>query len=61
LGTVFGYAVVATAILDHLLHYSHIVTICGDGYRLREKRRSDCSSRPSERRDGRLKSGNCVT
>ena len=39
-GTVFGDAVVATAILDRLLHHSHVVTIRGDSYRLREKRRS---------------------
>jgi hypothetical protein len=32
--------VLATAILDRLLHHSHVVTIRGDSYRLREKRRS---------------------
>jgi hypothetical protein len=37
---VFGDLVVATAILDRLLHHSHVVTIRGDSYRLREKRRS---------------------
>jgi DNA replication protein DnaC len=39
-GTVFGDAVVATAILDRLLHHSHVITIRGDSYRLRAKRRS---------------------
>jgi DNA replication protein DnaC len=39
-GTVFGDPVVATAILDRLLHHSHVVTIRGDSYRLREKRHS---------------------
>jgi DNA replication protein DnaC len=39
-GEVFGDAVVATAILDRLLHHSHVLTIRGDSYRLREKRRS---------------------
>src|SRR5207249_2955575 len=39
-GTVFGDPVVATAILDRLLHHSHVVTIRGDSYRLKEKRRS---------------------
>ena len=39
-GTVFGDAVVATAILDRLLHHSQVITIRGDSYRLREKRRS---------------------
>ena len=36
-GAVFGDPVVATAILDRLLHHSHVI---GDSYRLREKRRS---------------------
>lgn len=39
-GQVFGDAVVATAILDRLLHQSHVITIRGDSHRLREKRRS---------------------
>ncbi len=39
-GAVFGDPVVATAILDRLLHHSQVVTIRGDSYRLREKRRS---------------------
>ena len=39
-GTVLNDPVVATAILDRLLHHSHVLTIRGDSYRLREKRRS---------------------
>lgn len=39
-GEVFGDTVVATAILDRLLHHSHVVTIRGESYRLREKRAS---------------------
>ncbi len=35
-GEVFGDQVVATAILDRLLHHSHVLTIRGDSYRLRE-------------------------
>ena len=35
-----GDQVVATAILDRLLHHSHVLTGRGDSYRLREKRRS---------------------
>jgi DNA replication protein DnaC len=46
-GTVFGDAVVATAILDRLLHHSHVVTIRGDSYRLREKRRSGLLKTPA--------------
>ena len=34
------YFFAATAILDRLLHHSHVVTIRGDSYRLREKRKS---------------------
>lgn len=39
-GEVFGDSVVATAILDRLLHHSHVLTIRGESYRLKEKRRS---------------------
>lgn len=39
-GEVFGDSVVATAILDRLLHHSHVVTIRGESYRLKEKRKS---------------------
>jgi len=39
-GNVFGDPVVATAILDRVLHHSTVITIRGDSYRLREKRRS---------------------
>jgi DNA replication protein DnaC len=39
-GSVLGDPVVATAILDGLLHHSPVITIRGDSYRLREKRRS---------------------
>ena len=47
-GTVFGDPVVATAILDRLLHHSHVITIRGDSYRLREKRRSGLLKATSE-------------
>ena len=55
-GQVFGDQVVATAILNRLLHHSHGLTIRGDSYRLREKRRSGlirpqtggCSSAPHQ-------------
>jgi DNA replication protein DnaC len=46
-GDVFGDAVVATAILDRLLHHSHIITIRGESYRLKEKRRSGLLSKPA--------------
>ena len=39
-GRVLGDDVVATAILDRLLHHSQVITIQGDSYRLRKKRRA---------------------
>lgn len=39
-GEVLGDAVIATAILDRLLHHSHVLNIRGDSYRLREKKRA---------------------
>ncbi len=46
-GSVFGDPVIATAILDRLLHHSHVITIRGDSYRLREKRRSGLLQKPA--------------
>ena len=46
-GSVFGDPVVATAILDRLLHHSQVVTIRGESYRLREKRRSGLLQKPA--------------
>ncbi len=39
-GDVFGDPVVATAILDRMLHHSHVLTIIGESFRLRGKRRA---------------------
>lgn len=39
-GVVFGDAIAATAILDCMLHHSHVITIRGDSYRLKDKRRA---------------------
>ncbi|HCC33086.1 MAG TPA: AAA family ATPase [Clostridiales bacterium] len=52
-GEVFGDTVIATAILDRLLHHSHVLNIRGDSYRLREKRRSGFLRSPAEA-DGRV-------
>lgn len=46
-GTVFGDPVAATAILDRLLHHSQVVTIRGESYRLREKRRAGLIAMPT--------------
>lgn len=52
-GETFGDTGVATAILDRLLHYSHIINIRGESWRLREKRRAGlfgtAYSRPATR------------
>ena len=53
-----GDQVVATAILDRLLHHSHVLTIRGDSYRLREKRRSGLiKATPAPAPPGRHSSG----
>ena len=50
-GEVFGDPVVATAILDRLLHHSHVITIRGDSYRLKEKKRSGLYKPPVAEKD----------
>jgi DNA replication protein DnaC len=39
-GTIFQDHVVASAILDRLLHHSHTINIKGESYRLKDKRRA---------------------
>jgi IstB-like ATP binding protein len=39
-GEVLGDAAIATAILDRLLHHSHVLNIRGESYRLREKKQA---------------------
>lgn len=39
-GSVFGDEVIAAAILDRLLHHSHVLTIQGESYRLKQKRKA---------------------
>ena len=46
-GEVFGDPILATAILDRLLHHSHVITIKGESYRLREKRKAGLFSTPT--------------
>jgi DNA replication protein DnaC len=47
-GTVFGDDVLAAAILDRLLHHSHTLTIQGESYRLRQKKRAGLLGRASK-------------
>jgi DNA replication protein DnaC len=44
-GEVFNDPILATAILDRLLHYSTTLNIKGESYRLKEKRRAGLLSR----------------
>lgn len=46
-GETFNDPVLATAILDRLLHYSTTLNIKGESYRLREKRRAGLLNRPN--------------
>ena len=46
-GEIFNDPILATAILDRLLHYSTTLNIKGESYRLKEKRRAGLLSRPS--------------
>jgi len=54
-GDVLGDSVVAAAILDRLLHHSHVLNIRGESYRLREKKRAGLINLPgvsSDRQEG---------
>lgn len=44
-GQVFGDQVIATAVLDRLLHHSTIINIKGESYRLKEKRKAGLLTR----------------
>lgn len=46
-GEVFNDPVLATAVLDRLLHYSTTLNIKGESYRLKEKRKSGLLGRSS--------------
>ncbi len=45
-GTLFGDNVIASAILDRLLHHCHTINIKGESYRLKDKRRAGTLPRP---------------
>ena len=60
-GEVFNDQVLATAILDRLLHHATTLNIKGESYRLKEKRRAGILSRPpaeSESRKEEASEGN---
>ncbi|BCJ85659.1 IS21-like element helper ATPase IstB [Effusibacillus dendaii] len=47
-GELVGDSVLATAILDRLLHHSHVINIRGNSYRLREKMRTGVYGTPNQ-------------
>ena len=40
-GELLGDTVIASAVLDRLLHHSHVINIRGESYGLREERQAD--------------------
>lgn len=50
-GEVFGDPVIATAILDRLLHHSVVLNIKGESYRLREKKKAGFWEEKSEKEE----------
>jgi DNA replication protein DnaC len=47
-GSVFGDPIIATAILDRLLHHSTTINIRGESYRLKDRRRAGLLPRPDD-------------
>ncbi len=56
-GEVFNDQVLATAILDRLLHHATTLNIKGESYRLKEKRRAGILSRPPTESENRNEEG----
>jgi len=53
-GSIFGDPIIATAILDRLLHHSTTINIRGESYRLKERRRAGLLPRTSQEAAGPL-------
>ena len=47
-GPVFGDPIIATAILDRLLHHSTTINIRGESYRLKDRKKAGLFPRPEE-------------
>jgi DNA replication protein DnaC len=50
-GTIFGDPIIATAILDRLLHHSTTLNIRGESYRLKERRKAGLIPMPESQQD----------
>ena len=46
-GAIFQDNVIASAILDRLLHHSHTINIKGESYRLKDKRKAGVWAQPA--------------
>jgi len=51
-GSIFGDTIIATAILDRLLHHSTTINIRGESYRLKDRRRAGLLPRPDDQQPG---------
>ena len=47
-GSILGDPIVATAILDRLLHHPTTINICGESYRLKERRKAGMIPLPEQ-------------
>ena len=47
-GSIFGDPIIATAILDRLLHHSTTINIRGESYRLKERRKAGLIPLPEQ-------------
>jgi DNA replication protein DnaC len=47
-GQVFGDEMIAAAVLDRLLHHSHVLVVQGESYRLKQKKRAGLVARSAE-------------
>jgi DNA replication protein DnaC len=56
-GEIFGDEVMATALIDRLVHHCHIVNIRGNSYRMKNHAELYASLRPSSRTEPTLKRG----
>jgi len=56
-GDIFGDAVLATAILDRLLHDSTTINITGESYRLKTKRKAGVLHAPIKEEDNKAAEG----
>jgi len=50
-GSIFGDPIIATAILDRLLHHSTTINIRGESYRLKERRKAGLIPLPDQQHD----------